>query len=74
MGVQVRKTITTTVHNKVRLTANDIRKFLGVPEIADVTFEVPRGGDYNGQTLQIDEQADGEQTICVSWSETKVEE
>jgi hypothetical protein len=52
----VKTTVTVTEMTRYQrdITAADIRKALSLPEDADITIEVPGGGDYSGQVLNLD--------------------
>ena len=48
------------------INASDLRKAFKIPDRADITFQVPGGGDWSGQAVNVDDE---EQVISVSWEE-----
>lgn len=60
-------TTVTTTRLKIVLDGNRLKKALGLPDSATVTFTVPNGGDYSGRTLDVDKDS----PITVSWTEER---
>lgn len=72
MHTNLTKTVTRTTTSKFSavITAEEIRKAFGLPEEAQIEFQVPGGGNWSN--LRIDIDADN--PIHVRWETTETEE
>lgn len=72
--VAVSKRITKITKTTITLNAKDIRELLQAPATARVTFQVPSGGDYSGDKLNLTERSNAMDSIVeVMWEQVETE-